>query len=50
MAAHAVCVRTAMLSLCGVLNLLRSRLTKEYAASYFPKCNVATCVNPTAKV
>ena len=34
-AAHAICVRTAMLSLCSVLNFLRSRLTREHNASYF---------------
>jgi len=34
-AAHAVCVRTTMLSLCSVLNFLRSRLTREHIASYF---------------
>ena len=34
-AAHAICVRTTMLSLCSVLNFLRSRLTREHNASYF---------------
>lgn len=44
-AAHAVCVRTAMLSLCSVLNFLRSRLTREHIASYSQ--NVMDWITPT---
>ena len=32
-AAHAICVRTTMPSLCSVLNFLRSRLTRKHNAS-----------------
>ena len=33
-AAHAICVRTTMPSLCSVLNFLRSRLTRKHNASF----------------
>ena len=46
---HAVCVRTAMISLCCVLNFLRSDL-QENIPLLISKCRGLTCVNPTTKV
>lgn len=49
-AANAVSVRTAMLFLLSVLNLLRSRLPRVHIASNFSICRGLTLANPNANL